>query len=165
MLSFGYLAGLRTLFDSVMSATALYSSSCWAGMTAKDYEWIDKEQKRLLFTMLRINSKTTVKHVLHELGLIQWSWLVKKEKISRKLKDIPSISNATRTLFGHLSNSAQKPLTLEATRGRSNTARMPLSFGSDTAQIPLPYRSVTTQTALSYRARCRWKVRHLSKVF
>lgn len=82
MLSFGYLAGLRTLFDSVMSATALYSSSCWAGMTAKDYEWIDKEQKRLLFTMLRINSKTTVKHVLHELGLIQWSWLVKKEKIS-----------------------------------------------------------------------------------
>ena len=32
--------------------------------------------------MLRINSRTTVKHLLWELGLISWSWIIKREKVT-----------------------------------------------------------------------------------
>ena len=81
MLEFGYLAGLRTVFESVMTSTATYSAGTWL-MRKKDYDWIDKEQKRLLFTMVRVHSKVTVKHLLFELGMIPWSWIVKRDKVT-----------------------------------------------------------------------------------
>ena len=43
----GYLAGLRTLFESVITATALYSSGTWIGMTKTQAEWYNKEMKNL----------------------------------------------------------------------------------------------------------------------
>ena len=38
MREIGYLACVRTLFDSVVTATALYSAGTWAWITKKDME-------------------------------------------------------------------------------------------------------------------------------
>ena len=82
MRGLGFLAGLRTLFDSVVTATALYSSAAWVGTTRADYQRADREQKRQLFMLLNLSSRCTLLHVLHELDLLSWSWTIKRDKIT-----------------------------------------------------------------------------------
>ena len=82
MSKLGFLAGTRTIFDSVIRSTVLYSASCWVGMTRAQYEWCDRKDKDLLFTMLKINSKTKYYSVCWELSLLPLEFLIMREKIS-----------------------------------------------------------------------------------
>ena len=82
MREFGYLAGCRVLFDSVVTSTFKYSAGTWLTMNKGHYEKCDKIQKKLLFSLLRIHDKVTLYHVLFELDLIPWSFEVMREKIS-----------------------------------------------------------------------------------
>ena len=82
MREFGYLAGLKVLFESVVSSTALYSAGVWLGMTKAMYEGYDREQKRLLYSAMRLNQKTTFLHVCWELEVLPWSWGIRREKVS-----------------------------------------------------------------------------------
>ena len=82
MREFGYLAGLRTLFDSIATATALYSAGTWVGLRKADYEWYDKEMKAMWYTLLKLNSRAAWLQVCWECDLLPWSWGVKREKIN-----------------------------------------------------------------------------------
>ena len=82
MKELGYLAGVRTLFESVITSTALYSAGTWVGMTRKDSEWFDRECKGLWYTLLKLNSRTTWLQVCWECDLLPWSWGVVREKLN-----------------------------------------------------------------------------------
>ena len=82
MRGIGYLAGLKVLFDSIMTSTAIYSAATWLNMTKAMYEKFDKEMKRILYTLLKICRSTTLLHVCWELDIIPWSYQILKEKIN-----------------------------------------------------------------------------------
>ena len=82
MKAMGYLACVKTLFESIMTATALYSSGVWVGLKKKDTEWYDRECKALWYTLLKINSKTTWLQVCWECGILPWSWGIVREKLN-----------------------------------------------------------------------------------
>ena len=82
MRAFGHLAGLVILFNSIMTSTALYSSGTWINMTKGMYDKYDREQKRILYNMLKICQKTTFLHVCWELDILPWSYGIMKEKIN-----------------------------------------------------------------------------------
>ena len=82
MKEFGYLAGIKTLFESICSSTALYSAGTWAGLKKKEMEWFDREQKQLWYSLLRLNSKTTWLQVCWECDILPWSWGIVREKLS-----------------------------------------------------------------------------------
>ena len=82
MQEIGYLAGIRTLFDSIVTTTALYSAGTWVGATKADLDYYDKGMKMLWYTLLRINSRTTWLQVCWECDLLPWSWGVIREKIN-----------------------------------------------------------------------------------
>ena len=82
MREFGYLAGLRTLFDSIVTATALYSAGTWSGLRKADLEWFDREMKTMWYSLLRLNSRTTWLQVCWECDLLPWSWGIVREKIN-----------------------------------------------------------------------------------
>ena len=82
MRGIGHLAGLKVLFDSVVTSTALYSAGVWINLTKAMLEKFDRECKRLLYTVLKINSKITFLHVCWELDILPWSYGVWREKIN-----------------------------------------------------------------------------------
>ena len=82
MREFGFLAGARVLFDSVVTSTFRYSSGAWLMMNKSHYAECDRLQKKLLYSLLRIHSRVTLHHVLYELDLIPWSYEVIREKVS-----------------------------------------------------------------------------------
>ena len=82
MRGIGYLAGVRTLFESVISSTALYSSGVWTGLTKAMMEGFDKECKRILYTILKLNMRTTFLQVCYELDILPWSYGIWREKLS-----------------------------------------------------------------------------------
>ena len=82
MREFGFLAGVKVLFESIIRSTTLYSSGAWVNMTKAMYEAVDREDKRQLYTLLKINSKTRYYNVLWELDLLPYSFAVMREKVS-----------------------------------------------------------------------------------
>ena len=78
----GYLASLRTLFESVISSTALYSAGTWVGSTKAQAAYYDKEMKNLLYSVLRLNSRTSWLQVCWEFDIIPWSWRIILQKIN-----------------------------------------------------------------------------------
>ena len=82
MREIGYLAGIRTLFESIVTATALYSAGVWSGLKKADYEWYDREMKALWYTLLKLNSRTTWLQVCWECDLLPWSYGIMREKIN-----------------------------------------------------------------------------------
>ena len=76
MREFGFLAGVKVLFESIIRSTTLYSSGAWVNMTKAMYEAVDREDKRQLYTLLKINSKTRYYNVLFELDLLPYSFAV-----------------------------------------------------------------------------------------
>ena len=82
MRGIGHLAGSKVLFESILTSTALYSAGVWINVTKAMVEKYDRECKRLLYTMLKINSKTTLLHVCWELDIIPWSYGIVREKVS-----------------------------------------------------------------------------------
>ena len=82
MREIGYLAGLRTLFNSVVTSTALYSAGTWVGATKADIEYFDRGMKSLWYTLLRLNSRTKWLQVCWECDLLPWSYGIMREKIN-----------------------------------------------------------------------------------
>ena len=82
MRELGYLAGIRTLFDSVVTSTALYSAGTWIGVTKEEMKSYDREMKNLWYTLLKLNSRTTWLQVCWECDLIPWSWGIIRAKIA-----------------------------------------------------------------------------------
>ena len=82
MREIGYLAGLWTLFDSILMSTAIYSAGTWVGATKADMEFFDKKMKEMWYLLMRINLKTTFLQVCWECDLLPWLWAVIIEKIN-----------------------------------------------------------------------------------
>ena len=82
MREFGFLAGVKVLFESIVRSTTLYSSAVWLNMTKAMYKMVEREDKRQIYTLLKINSKTRYYHVMWELSILPYSFAVKKEKVS-----------------------------------------------------------------------------------
>ena len=82
MREFGFLAGVKVLFESIVRSSTLYSAGVWVNMTRAMYEAADREDKRQLFTLLKINSKTSYYNVLWELDLLPHSYEIRRAKIS-----------------------------------------------------------------------------------
>ena len=82
MRELGYLACVRTLFESVITSTALYSSGTWVGLTKADLAWFDRECKAIFYTLLKLNSRTTWLQVCWEVDLLPWSWGIVREKLN-----------------------------------------------------------------------------------
>ena len=78
---FGALAGVKILHESIIHSTACYSAGVWLNMTRAHYELCNREDKRILFTLLKINSKTNYYTVLWELDMLPFESILKREKI------------------------------------------------------------------------------------
>ena len=70
MREIGYLAGLWTLFDSIVTSTAIYSAGMWVGAMKADMEFFDKKMKEMWYPLMRINLKTTFLQVCWECDLL-----------------------------------------------------------------------------------------------
>ena len=70
MREIGYLAGLWTLFDSIVTSTAIYSAGMWVGAMKADMECFDKKMKEMWYPLMRINLKTTFLQVCWECDLL-----------------------------------------------------------------------------------------------
>ena len=70
MREIGYLAGLWTLFDSIVTSTAIYSARMWVGAMKADMEFFDKKMKEMWYPLMRINLKTTFLQVCWECDLL-----------------------------------------------------------------------------------------------
>ena len=82
MRAIGWLACLRTLFDSIVTSTAMYSAGAWVGMVERDYHYANQEMKRLLLMLLNLNSKVNLLHLCYELKLLPWAHEIRRRKLT-----------------------------------------------------------------------------------
>ena len=82
MRAVGYIIGVKTCYESIIHSTLAYSSGTWLNLNKSHLDMIEKKDKDMLYTLLRVCSKTKLATVQWELQLCPLKYIVWREKLS-----------------------------------------------------------------------------------
>ena len=76
----------------------MYSAGCWIGMTKADYRQVEKRDKDLLYSLLKLARTTPLRAILNELGILTMECVVMREKRREDQSRSPPV--ARKGLYG-----------------------------------------------------------------